>query len=333
MPTTTLSYSGSGVTITPVSVTPNSVTVSISVATSATVGGSFTVETSGFGNSVVPVLTVGSGPTITSPSTAAPYSLLTATSGTLHITGTGFEFGAVVSASVAGFATFGAAVVNSATSITVPVTVATNNGPANMVANLIVTNPDHSSATAVNALVITPNPAVTGGPYYVPTFSSGIQYVVSGAGFQTGMVCTSSNSAYTVSVVGVTATSATLWVTTTSAATTGTSSTITCTNPDGGTTTFQLNGGPAPTPPLTKTAVFGRPAKVGGSTDFNIDGTNMTGLSVTVNNKNVTVKIIQNTAVEITVAIHVKKHVKPGHATLTFTNANGTVHLAFSYKR
>ncbi|MFI5036003.1 MAG: beta strand repeat-containing protein [Acidimicrobiales bacterium] len=326
--TTTLAFSGSGVTITPVSITPNTLTVSICLTASASVG-TFTVQTTGFGTAVVPNLTVTSGPTITN----GPFSRLTGTSSTLHITGTGFEFGAVVSASIAGFATFGAAVVTGSTSITVPVTVATNSGPNPIVANLTVTNPDASAATLVGGLIITPNPAITGGPYFVPTFSTGIQYFVSGSGFQAGMVCTSSNSAYTVSVVGVGPTTVNLWVTTTSAATSGTSSTITCTNPDGGKTSFTLNGGPAPTPPLTVTHTFGRPAKIGGSRAFNIDGTNMSDISVSVNRSFITVHIIQNTATVVTVGITVKKGVKPGAAVLTLSNANGTVHVAFSYKK
>ncbi len=108
-----------------------------------------------------------------------------------------------------------------------------------------------------NDITVNPVPAVTG-TYYVPTFTTNAEITINGTGFETGITASSANPDYTVLAVASTPTTVTLLVTTDSNATSGTSSTITLTNPDGGSGTFPLNGGPnpntvTPTPKATRT--------------------------------------------------------------------------------
>jgi hypothetical protein len=178
----------------------------------------------------------------------------------------GFVAGAVVTGAVAGVDTFGTAVVSNSASatdkctgftatpgtldtcntITVPVTPVSFSGSTPILDGLVVTNPlGGGSVTLSNDITVNPVPAVTG-TYYVPTFTSNAEITINGSGFESGITASSANPDYTVLAVASTPTTVTLLVTTDSNATTGTSSTITLTNPDGGSGTFPLNGGPNP---------------------------------------------------------------------------------------
>jgi hypothetical protein len=260
-------------TATVTSVTPNAIFGTITIP--STVTGTFplldtaTVTNANGGSSgAVDEFYVQAAPSITKPTVAAPKAILDGTATTLVITGTGFVSGAVVTGAVAGVDTFGTAVVtnsanaadlctglsslvypyvsDSCNTITVTVTPVSFSGSTPILDGLVVTNPvGAGSVTVQNDLTVNPVPAVTG-TYYVPTFSSNVEITINGSGFETGITASSANPDYTVLAVASTPTTVTLLVSTDSNATSGTSSTITLTNPDGGSGTFPLNGGPNP---------------------------------------------------------------------------------------
>jgi len=335
-PGMTLFYSGTGVTVTTTSLSPQSITATVVVAGNATTGGSFYVGNTQF-NNVVPGMTVAAGPSITAVNGVSvltvPFSALAGSKTTLVITGTGFAEGAVVTSGVSGFATFGTAVVSNfnlvtglGTTITVPVTFTSFSGPAPISSSLIVTNPaGYGAASVANELALNPLPAITGGPYYVPTFTTNMVYLVTGTGFESGMTVSSSNAAYTVQVVGTTPTTASLLVSTTSAATAGTSSTLTFTNPDGGTVSFALNGGPAPVNagPLAITGVAGY-GKRGQTRAISILGTGfLATVSIASGRAGVTFQVVGVSPNAIRVLVKVAKNAKPGMVRLVLTNGTG----------
>jgi hypothetical protein len=168
------------------------------------------------------------------------------------------------------------------------------------------------------------------GAYYVPTSSTNFEVTVVGTGFETGMTVASSNTAYTVSLgnINSTNTAATLLVTTTSAATLGMFSTITFTNPDGGTTSFALNGGPAPvvTPvvvALRASAVHGS-AVVGKTVTLTISCTGFYGQpKITSTGAGVQAVVSHDSGTRLIVKVSVKAGSRNGVFTFTITLANG----------
>ncbi|MGH9019852.1 MAG: beta strand repeat-containing protein [Acidimicrobiales bacterium] len=348
MPSSTVISPFTGITVGTVTVlSPELLTVSLTVASNYDGTYELSVGQTGFFSNAA--LTVIEQPYIEEVNGVdavsdggSPYSNLNGTSDTLVITGYNFAQGAVVSTGTPSDGTFGTPVLSECSTyynlcdeITVPVKWTTFSGATPVVTSLIVTNPPGwGTATSVGEIQINPAPAVTGGPYYVPTFSTSVEVTISGTGFQPGVTISATNSpVYTVSLANSTSTTLTLLVTTTSAATTGTSSTVTVTNPDTGTTSFSLNGGPAPVPPLTVSKTFGRPAHIGKTTHFVLNGTNMAGASVSVSKKGVSVKETGNTATSIGVSVTVKKGTKVGTAKLHITNANGSATVSFSIKK
>jgi large repetitive protein len=331
---------GSGVSVSGLTVLAGLITGTVTVAP-GTPGGNVTLTvTNPDGGIAYTYITVSPSPVITSVNgvsvISGPVSFLSGSTATLTILGANFEAGAVVSSSVAGDATFGTASVNAAgTVLTVSATFVKFSGATPLSTNLVVTNPDGGVGTVPGELVINPLPAVTGGPYYVPTFTTNSELVMTGTGFQAGMTVTSSNADYTVSIANVLPNAVTLLVTTDSAATSGTSTTLTFTNPDGGSTTVQLNGGPVPVPVVKPkfTSIHGRPAHVGKTTTFVIIGKNLSGMSASANKKGVSVRKIQNNATSVTVKVTVGKNVKPGTAKLRLHNSNGQLLISFSIKK
>ena len=278
---------GSGVTVSGVTVLPGLITGTVAIAAGTPAGTVVLTVTNPDGGIAYSDLTVTASPVITAvngvPVLTGPVSFLGGSSATLTITGANFEAGAVVSDSVSGDATFGTASVNAAgTILTVSVTFIAFSGATPLSTNLVVTNPDGGVGSVTGELVINPVPTVTGGPYYVPTFTTNQEVVITGTGFESGMTVASSNPDYTVSVANVLPTAVTLLVTTDSAATQGTFTTLTFTNPDGGTTMVRLTGGPVPVPKPIFKKIVGRPARVGKSTTFVITGVNLGGMSVQV---------------------------------------------------
>ena len=270
---------------------------------------------------------------------SGPVSFLSGTKTTLIIHGSNLQTGAVVSASVPGDATFGTAVVtpdnlpSTGVTLTVPVTFTSFSGATPVVLDLTVTNPDGGVVTVPGEIVLNPQPAVTGGPYYVPTFTTNTQLVVTGTGFQAGMTVASSNSAYTVSVANVSPTAVTLLVSTSSAATSGTSSTLTFTNPDGGTTTMTLNGGPVPGP-VIKVSKVASAVWTGKRTVTHILGQHMYGQpSITSNVGGTRVQVSHNTGSNMTIIVTVAKNVRRGVHTFTVTFKNGEVfHVKYNQR-
>jgi len=331
---------GSGVTVSGVTVLAGLITGTVAVAAGTPAGNVTLTVTNPDGGIDYAFITVTASPVITQvngvPVAFGPVSFLGGTSTTLTILGANFEAGAVVTDSVTGDATFGTSSVNAAgTILTVSVKFVAFSGATPLSTNLVVTNPDGGVGTVVGELVINPVPVVTGGPYYVPTFTTNTEMVMTGTGFQAGMTVASSNSDYTVSIASVLPTAVTLLVTTDSQATSGTFTTLTFTNPDGGSTTVRLNGGPAPVPvPAPKFhSIHGRPAHIGKTTTFVIIGSNLSGLSVSVNKRGVSVSKGPNNATSVTVHVKVGKNVKTGTAVLRLSNAYGKLLITFTISK
>ena len=241
--TSQLVYTGTGITSKIVSITPVAVVFAVTVAATATTG-SFLI-----GEAVVSGLSLGTGPTITTPTaTVNNFNYHAGQTASMVITGTGFVAGAMVAASLAGVATFGTAIVNAAgTTITVPVTFGPNPGPYAIQASLNVSNPSgYGTVTLTNGITLSPNPTVTGGPYYAPTAST-TQVMFTGAGFQTGVTVKSFLPTFVPMVVNVssTGTYVVVQVTTAPGAVQGATTTLTFTNPDGGVVTASLIAGTA----------------------------------------------------------------------------------------
>ena len=170
-----------------------------------------------------------------------------------------------------------------------------------------------------------PVPAVTG-VYYVPTFTTNAEITINGTGFETGITASSANPDYTVLAVASTPTTVTLLVTTDSNATAGTSSTITLTNPDGGSGTFPLNGGPNPntvTPAPKATRTVGV-VHTGKTSVVKVVGTHFYGQPhVTSNDKGTTVRVTGDTGKILTLRVSTSKTTKKGVHTFIIRVANG----------
>ena len=322
--------SNPGITVSGVTVLPGLITGNLAVAGSVPSGTYDLVVTNPDGGIVYTTISVTAAPQVSAVNSTAvvngPVSFLNGTSTTLNIAGTGFEAGLVVSASVPGDATFGTTTVNAAgTFLTVPVKFTSLAGGTPAVIDLIVTNPDGGTSTVAGELVITPQPTVTG-TYYVPTFTTNTELVVSGTGFESGATVTSSNSAYTVSVANVTPTAATLLVSTTAAATAGTSTNVTLTNPDGGTVTFVVNGGPNPNtlPKVPKAFRTVGVAWTGRSVIVKVVGVNFYGgPKVTSNVAGVKVGVLHDNGQILTMRVTVAKTSKRGVHTFTIVFMHG----------
>ncbi|MGC8499471.1 MAG: beta strand repeat-containing protein [Acidimicrobiales bacterium] len=319
-----------GITVSGVTVLPGLITGSIAVGSSVPSGTYDLVVTNPDGGVVYTTIVVTANPQVQSvdtvPVLTGPVSFLNGTSTTLNIAGSNFQTGIVVSASVPGDASFGTATVNSAgTFLTVPVQFTTLTGGVPAVIDLVLTNPDGGTSAVAGELVINPSPTVVG-TYYVPTFTSNTEVVINGTGFQSGLTVSSSNAAYAVSVANVTPTTLTLLVSTTAEATTGTSSNVTVTNPDGGTVTFALNGGPNPaTEPQAPHAVRTvGPVWTGKVSTVRVTGTGFFGQpKVTSNVPGVKVGVSHDTGRILTLVVHTPKTARRGVHTFTITFSNG----------
>lgn len=336
LPGVALSFpAASGITASVTSVTSTSVVAKVSVP-STTAAGTYAITATntngGTGGGVN--LTVTAGPGGTSALSASPSAtILSGQSATLTLTpGTAgaFEAGATVTSSNS-LLTVGTVVVNSATSLSVPLTAVAITGTSPIVVNLTVINPDGGNASIT--ITINMGPTVTGS-YYVPTFSTNVQVIVTGTGFENGMTVSSSNSDYKVilgqvnpaSGTSVTST-AILVVTTTSNATAGTSSDVTFTNPDGGKVTFKLNGGPAPTPVVVKPFKVIRCvgyALTGTTRTMTILGTGFYGQPrVTSSVGGVRVGVVHDSGSALTIRVTTSARTPRGIHVFTVTLANG----------
>ena len=329
-PGAALSFSVTGVTATVTSVTSTSITAKVSVASTV-------VASTGVGVT----LTNTNGGTVTH---ASDLTVVAAPGGTLSgsavlagkttpitLSSGNFETGMkVVSGNT--LLSVGTLVINTTnTSVTIPVTALAMSGTNAIAGSFTITNPD--GGTSSYALTINPGPSVTG-IYYVPMLISNVQVVISGTGFETGMTATSSNSAYSVilgqvnlAVAPSNVTTAILLVSTTSAATSGTSSNVIFTNPDGGTVTFPLNGGPVPVTTTGTTPVvtgFNNYAMVGTTRVFNMQGSGfMSGIRVVSMKTGVTVRVVGSNGSIVRIAVTVKKGVSAGGVRVMVTNPNG----------
>jgi hypothetical protein len=208
----------------------------------------------------------------------------------------------------------------------VPVTPVSFSGSTPILDGLVVTNPlGGGSVTLSNDITVNPVPAVTG-TYYVPTFTSNAEVTINGSGFETGITASSANPDYTVLAVASTPTTVTLLVSTDSNATSGTSSTITLTNPDGGSGTFPLNGGPNPktvTPTPKATHVNGV-VHTGKKTKVTISGSHFYGQpKITSNAKGTKVQVTGDSGHLLTIWVETLKTTPKGTHTFTIRFANG----------
>jgi hypothetical protein len=339
---------GTAGTATVTSVTPNGIFGTLAIPGTATLGGESATVTNANGGSTTfaDLFNITAAPTILTPTVAVPKAILDGVATTVTITGTGFVAGAVVTGAVTGVDTFGTAVVTSSSSatdkctgftstpgtldtcdtITVPVTPVSFSGSTPILDGVVVTNPlGGGSVTLSNDITVNPVPAVTG-TYYVPTFTSNAEITINGTGFESGITASSANPDYTVLAVASTPTTVTLLVTTDSNATSGTSSTITLTNPDGGSGTFPLNGGPnpntvTPTPKAIRTVGV---VHTGKTSTVKVVGTHFYGQpKVTSNDKGTTVRTVGDTGKILTLKVTTKSTTKHGVHTFIIRFANG----------
>jgi hypothetical protein len=337
-----------GGTATVTSVTPNGIFGTLAIPANAEIGGESATVTNANGGATTfaDLFNITAAPTIATPATGTPKAILDGVAATITITGSGFVSGAVVTGAVAGVDTFGTAVVSSSSSatdkctgftstpgtldtcntITVPVTPVSFSGSTPILDGLVVTNPlGGGSVTEANDITVNPVPAVTG-TYYVPTFTTNAEITINGTGFETGITASSANPDYTVLAVASTPTTVTLLVTTDSNATSGTSSTITLTNPDGGSGTFPLNGGPnpntvTPTPHAVRTVGV---VHTGKTSTVKVVGTHFYGQpKVTSNDKGTTVRTVGDTGKILTLKVTTKSTTKHGVHTFIIRFANG----------
>jgi hypothetical protein len=345
---------GSGATATITSVTPNGVYGTVTDPTTGTTGQqSATVTNANAGaGKVTNAFVAVAAPFLSSPSAGVPKAILDGVPTTITITGSGFINGAVVSGAVTGVDTFGPATVSdtvnplatcngvggtdvgTCNTIKVLVTPVSFAGSTAILDGLVVTNPvGGGSVTVNNSITVNPVPAVTG-VYYVPTFTANREITITGSGFESGITASSANPDYTVLAVASTPTTVTLLVTTDSNATAGTSSTVTLTNPDTGSGTFTLNGGPNPalaTPKPVASAAHGA-AHLGKTSTVKITGTHFYGQpKVTSNDPGVKVTVSGDTGKILTLHITSKATSKTGVHTLTITFKNGeATHVKYS---
>ena len=330
-------------TATVTQVTPNAIFGTITIPSTATVGTDTVTVTNTNGGSDISAafFNIAAAPSITAPSVGTPKPILDGVATTITITGTGFAAGAVVTGAVAGVDTFGAATVSASANaldkctglagdfcntIKVLVTPVSYSGSTPILDGLVVTNPvGGGSVTVQSDLTINPVPAVTG-TYYVPTFTTNAEITINGTGFETGITASSANPDYTVLAVASTPTTVTLLVTTDSNATSGTSSTITLTNPDTGSGTFPLNGGPNPntvTPAPKATHVNGV-VHTGKKSKVTISGTHFYGQpKITSNAKGTKVQVSGDNGKLLTVWVTTTKTTPKGVHTFIIRFANG----------
>ena len=335
LPGATVTVGATVGTVTVTEVTPNAIFGTLNVLGTAALGAtSMTVTNTNGGTVTGSLFTVVAAPTITNINGVAVAPVLEGQKRTLTITGTGFYPGAVVTSTNPALGTFDTATVSNGavaclancTTLTVHFTPVSFSGSTPILDGLTITNPIGAGlVTAANSLSINPVPAVTG-VYYVPTFTTNTEITITGTGFETGITASSANPDYTVLAVSSTPTTVTLLVTTDSAATAGTSSTITLTNPDGGSGTFILNGGPNPalaTPKPHATTVHGVVHR-GKTTRITISGTHFYGQPrITSNNPGTSARVSGDTGKLLTVWVTTKANVRLGVHTFTIRFANG----------
>ncbi len=320
-----------GITTSSLTVLPGIITGTVNVASTVGQGTYDLLVTNPDGSVGISTITVTPGPLVSSVNGTAvltgSVSFLAGSQQTLTIVGSNFQQGLVVSTPTSGVATFGTATVNGAgTQVTVPVTFTNFSGPTPVTLDLVLTNPTTGGSVTVPAeLVVNPSPTVTG-TYYVPTFTSNTQIIINGTGFESGITATSSNSDYTVTAPTSTPTTVTLIVSTDANATTGTSSNITLTNPDGGTVTFALNGGPNPNtqpkkPVATRTV---GPVWTGKVSTVRVVGKYFYGQpTVTSNAAGTKVGVSHDTGGILTLVVKTAKTTPRGVHTFTITFSNG----------
>ena len=263
-------------------------------------------------------------PTITGISPASRGQ--SATNQNLTLTGTNFVNGAVVTFANSGI-TVNSTTFNSATSLTVNVTVAAN---ASLGTSTVTeTNPDTGTFTSGSIFTVNAAPTVTAvSPTSLNQGATSQALTVSGTGFVSGATPTFSGTGITVnSTTFVNATTLTVNVTIAGGATVG-SSTITVTNPDAGNGTsgaiFTVN--PAPTitgvsPSSLNAGAVNQSLTVTG-TDFvsgaslatAFSGSNITVLSTTFVN-----------ATTLTVNVSISSSAATGPRTFTVANGDGSI--------
>jgi hypothetical protein len=333
LPGATLTIPATDGTITITQITPNAIFGTMNVLSTAATGcETVTVTNPGGGSNFLGCgFYIDAHPTVSS---VLPVPVLNGQTTTVTLHGDGFYPGAVVTSNTPGLATFGTATVNeSGTPCTVycdtivfTVSPIGFSGAVPILDGLTITNPTGAGSVSVtNAISVNPTPMVTG-VYFVPTFTTNTEVTITGSGFESGITASSANPDYTVLAVGSTATTVTLLVTTDSNATSGTSSTITLTNPDGGSGTFVLNGGPNPktlTPTPKATGVHGL-VHTGKTSTVTISGSHFYGQPrITSNARGTTAHVFRDNGKTLWVHVTTKKTTPKGRHTFIIVFANG----------
>jgi hypothetical protein len=180
-PGTTVSISGTGVTASPPTVaSATSMSVPLTVASNATLGlRSLTVTTSGGTSTPQSFDVVPPAPTIANltPNSGGP-----GTSVTVTLTGTNFVAGTTVQVVGAGV-TAGAVTLSSATSLTVPLTIASNATPGPY--GVTVTTPGGTSAPAIFTVAVAA-PAISSLTPNSGAMNSSVTVTIAGANFTGG---------------------------------------------------------------------------------------------------------------------------------------------------
>ena len=322
-----------GATVTVKSVTPGAITATVNVSSSATPAGyTFTVTNSngGTGTSGANAIYIDAAPLLTATKFSSTSVVAGAAPITISVTGSNLSSTSTVASSLS-LVTLGTPSYNSSTG-TYSFTASAPAISGTFGVNLTLTFKNLDGGISTQAFSVSMQPTVTGA-YYVPTFSTNKQVVVTGTGFESGMTVASSNAAYTVVLAQVATsttsnvTTAVLLVTTTAAATAGTSSNVTFTNPDGGAVTFALNGGPAPTPTpvLTQPHVTGVSTfvKTGMTRAITLHGLHfMKGLRIT-SVAGTTWRVMGVNPTTVRVQVTVTKASRVGWHRLFLTNPNG----------
>lgn len=316
---------GSGVTVGATTfVSSTQLTATISIEPTATIGSRTVTVTNppGFGSATCAAcftVTAAPGATLT----LAPASRgRGATGQTVTVTGTNFQSGAVVAFAGSGI-TVNSTTFVSATQLTVSVTVAADAALGSR--DVIVTNPDGGTRTAVNGFTVTAAPAPTSAsPAARPQGAANQAVTITGANFVTGATVAFAGPGVTVnSTTFVSATQLTVDVTVAAGAAPGPRD-VHVTNPDAGVGVcagcFTVAAAP------TVTAIdpdFGLPNTAYSA--VTVTGANfVTGATVAFSGSGITVTSVSTTSsTQLTIDIAVAAGATLGNRTVSVTNPDG----------
>ncbi len=319
----TVAFSGTGITVNTIDYSsPTSLSANVSIDPGALIGPQdVTVTNPGGGSATASAaFAVNAAPVVSSASPAAGDQ--GASLEGVTITGSGFENGATVSFSGSGI-TVNSATFNSPVSMTAYVSIASG-APADP-RDVIITNPDGSSATASAAFAVNAAPVVSSAsPGSLGQGASSQNVTLAGTGFRVGATVSFSGSGITVNSVTVaSATSITASVSIAGSAGTGARS-VTVTNSDAGVATatggFTINAAPT-----VSSASPSSLAQGASSQNVTLTGTGFeTGATVSFSGSGITVNSVTvASATSITASVSIAGSAGTSARTVTILNQDG----------